>query len=423
MIRRALSPAGRSLVTAAAFASLPLSGASAQDAWQIVRPDSSIEKPGDNGVRAHTNIEILAPVGGAGGIAPLTPPFSGTLFGTPASVGCAYKLTTTSTPTSACDPNVVTANPTGGARAIALVDAYDDPTAAADLAAFSKQFGLAAPNFQVVKVGSPGSPPPSESGWNIEESLDIEWAHAMAPKAKIFLVEATTNSNPDLLAAVAEANALVKAAGGGEVSMSWGGSEFAGESSDDRNFKQPGIVYFASAGDAAGVEWPSASPFVVSVGGTGLSYDLSTGAFRAEVIWQSTGGGPSAVYPRPAYQSGVKSVTGPHRGTPDVGALADPNTGVWVYCSESTCGVGPGGTWWIIGGTSLASPLWAGVVNSAGEFRSSTNAELSAIYPKLGTTAFREITIGTCGPYESYLGHAGYDFCTGVGSPLGKTVK
>jgi subtilase family serine protease len=414
MIRQGLSLAGLSMAAAAAFGALPSGGASAQITGRAMTPDSSMERPGDVGVRYHTNIEVFVT---DQAITPFTPPFSGTLYGTPASVGCAYKLTATSTPASGCDPNKVTANPTGGARAIAIVDAFDDPTAAADLKAFSTQFKLAKPNFTVVKIGSPGTDP----GWALEESLDIEWAHAMAPNAKIYLVEATTNSVSDLFKAVAKANALVAAAGGGEVSMSWGGSETAGQSSNDVNLKQKGVVYFAAAGNSPAVSYPAASPFVVSVGGTGLSYNLNTDKFQAEVIWQSTGGGPSAFYPRPHYQNGVSGVTGPHRGTPDVAAIADPTTGVWVYCSEAACGGFL--PWWIVGGTSAATQIWAGIVNSAGHFRSSTNAELSAIYPAIGTAAFRDITIGSCGPFEGYLGLAGYDFCTGVGSPLGKTVK
>jgi hypothetical protein len=417
MIRQGLSLAGLSVVAAAVFGALPSGGASAQVAGQVLKPDSSIEQPGDIGVSAHTNIEVFVPAGVNQAITPFIPPFSGFLFGTPASVGCAYKLTATSTPASGCNPNVVTANPTGGARAIAIVDAFDDPTAAADLKAFSTQFKLAAASFTKVPIGSPAP----DAGWNLEESLDIEWTHAMAPNAKIFLVEATDPSFTNLLKAVAKANVLVAAAGGGEVSMSWGGSEMPSETSMDANFKQKGVVYFASAGDSPGVSWPSASPFVVSVGGTGLSYNLNISNFQAEVIWQMTGGGPSAFYSRPHYQNGVTGVTGPHRGTPDVAAVADPSTGVWVYCSVATCqGFSP---WWVVGGTSVAAQVWAGIVNSAGHFRSSTDAELTAIYPAIGTAAFRDITSGSCGPFDGFLGLGGYDLCTGVGGPLGKTVK
>src|SRR5262249_22300072 len=147
---------------------------------RVLTPASNIEQPGDVGDRAHTNIEIVSPMGGGqvtpqvtpptpGQATPFIPPFKGLLFGTPASVGCVYKLTTTSTPASKCDPNVVPANPTGGSRAIGIVDAFDDPTALKDLTAFSKQFGLPAPNLTVVKLGNPGI----DQGWALEESLDI----------------------------------------------------------------------------------------------------------------------------------------------------------------------------------------------------------------------------------------------------------
>jgi subtilase family serine protease len=403
---------------------LPAGRALAQG--QAITPESSIQQPGDVGVSAHTNVKFFVPDDGtanlappdlwSGGANPLLPPFSGTLYHTPASLGCVYKLTTT---TTGCNPNVVTANPTGGSRAIAIVDAYNYTTAAVDLAAFSRQFGLPAPtaaNFQVVYANGV---PATNSGWNLEEALDIEIAHAMAPSAKIYLVIAKSNSFTDLLAAVAKANSLLTS--GGEVSMSWGGSEFSSESSNDGNFKKSGVVYFASAGDSPGVSWPSASPYVVSVGGTGLSYNLSTDTFQEEIIWGSTGGGPSAVYARPSYQLSVSGVTGPHRGTPDVAADADPKTGVWVYCSAASCGSGP---WWIVGGTSVASPTWAGIVNSAGHFSASTSIELTTIYAnKTVTTAFRDITDGFCGPYDGDLGLVGYDLCTGVGSPQGKTFK
>ena len=132
----------------------------------------------------------------------------------------------------------MTANPSGGSRAIAIVDAYHYATAASDLSVFSNQFGLPQANFQVVYAN--GRQPPVNADWNIEEALDIEWAHAMAPDAKIYLVEAASTNFTDLLRAVSVANSLVSSAGGGEVSMSWGGSEFSGETSYDFYFTQPG---------------------------------------------------------------------------------------------------------------------------------------------------------------------------------------
>ncbi|MGA8231527.1 MAG: hypothetical protein WB795_08605, partial [Candidatus Acidiferrales bacterium] len=138
-----------------------------------------------------------------------------------------------------CNPNNTTENPTGGGNAIAVVDAYDYPTAASDLSTFSAQFGLPAANFTVVYASGTRPSPDPTGGWELEEALDIEWSHAIAPKAKIFLVEAASNSNTDLLTGVAVASKLVAENGGGEVSMSWGEGEFSGETAYDNNFTKP----------------------------------------------------------------------------------------------------------------------------------------------------------------------------------------
>jgi subtilase family serine protease len=160
--------------------------------------------------------------------------------------------------TPGCNPNETTENPNvnRGGGAIALVDAFDDPTAATDLATFSEQFGLPAANFTVVfaKGTRPGTDP--TGGFEIEESLDIEWAHAMAPKAKIFLVEAPNNSLANLFAAAQLAAQIVAANGGGEVSMSFGSGEFTQETLFDADFTLPGVVFLASSGDSPGVEYP-----------------------------------------------------------------------------------------------------------------------------------------------------------------------
>ena len=251
----------------------------------IIIPSSSIEKPGDVGKRAHTNIRMFVPAGGFTAAQPLAvgPPYSGYFYETPASIGCIYKLTKA---VAGCNPNSVTLNPTGGSKAIAIVDAYDDPGAASDLAYFSTQFGLTAPTFSVVYAS--GSKPAGNSGWELEESLDIEWAHAMAPSAKLYLVEAASNSNSDLFTAVQKATSLVQAAGGGEVSMSWGGSEFSGENTYDPYFTNTNVVYFASAGDGPGTIYPSASPDVVAAGGTTIRRNPSTGGWMAAEVRANT---------------------------------------------------------------------------------------------------------------------------------------
>ena len=388
---------------------------------QVLIPDTSIEHADHIGRIAHTNTKILAftgsidsvhpPLGGGGReIAP-----GSSYFETPASLGCVYRLTSVSSAQIGCNPTDPTLlNPSGGARAIAIVDAYDYPTAFSDLQIFSAQFGLPAPttaNFQVVYAT--GTPPKADSGWGLEAALDIEWAHAMAPRAKIYLVEAASNSYADLLTAVNVASNLVAQAGGGEVSMSWGGSEFSFERFYDGYFTKTGVVYFAAAGDSAGTIWPSTSPNVVSAGGTTNSRDAS-GNLQAQLAWSSTGGGPSRYESRPSYQSAISQVVGNKRGTPDVAADADPNTGVWVYNVPDCNG------WCIVGGTSVAAPVWSGIVNAAGRFSSSSQVELSTIYSNLGKAAdFTDITQGSCGPHQGYVTGTGWDFCTGAGSAFG----
>ena len=426
------------LLAAATMANAPSADAAAASAQrpQILIPPSGFEEPGDVGTKFHTNVELLVPAGKIRAkISPAAgPPASGNLAETPASLACVYNLVT---PTSGCNPNVVTANTTGGSHAIAIVDAYDYPTAASDLAAFGKQFGLAAANFTVVYgTGNPslgctnGPKPPSAAsaagaGWDVEEALDIEWAHAMAPSAKLYLVEAASASSADLLNAVQVATKCVQANTEGQVSMSWGGSEFSGETSYDSVFTGTNVVYFAAAGDyfwdgnslSPGVQYPTASPNVIGVGGTALSRNQVNGNYQSQAVWSNedlyyydgttstppdslsmlgTGGGPSAYEARPVYQNGITRIVGNVRGTPDLGAIADPATGVWIYNTTSV------GGWEQVGGTSLATPVTAAIFNNLGLFYSSTNAALSAIYGNTGSAVRTwnviPIVNGDCGP-------------------------
>jgi subtilase family serine protease len=394
------------------------SSASAQNlrarGGQVTIPASSIERPTDIGRRAHTNIKLFTPTGGLPKAVPAVvgPPFSGYLFETPASIACIYNLVPQA---NGCNPNLVSAVPTGGVHSIAIVDAFDNPGAAKDLAKFSKQFGLPAAKFKVVFAS--GTRPPNDPGWEIEESLDVQWAHAMAPTAKLYLVEAASNSFDDLLTAENVAASLVAADGGGVISNSWGGSEFDGENTFDSYFSFPGVVYFASTGDGPGVIYPSASPNVVAVGGTTLSRNPDTGNFLFESAWNSTGGGLSDFQPIPSYQRAVAKFVGTQRGTPDVSAVADPNSGVWVWDS------GQGG-WYIVGGTSLSSPVWAGIVAAAGNNLGSSVAELKMIYANRGNKAdYRDVKSGVCGPWNGNITGVGYDLCTGVGVPVGYGAK
>jgi kumamolisin len=379
---------------------------------KVFTPDSSIGFPSDLGKRAHTNIHLFLPSEQLQNAQPFGPPFSGYGYETPASLACVYNLVKV---VKGCDPNTVTLNPVGGAKMIAIVDAFDAPNAATDLATFSTQFGLPAASFQ--KVYASGTKPSYDAGWEIEESLDIQWAHAMAPSAQIVLVEAASSSLTDLLAAEDVASKMVNAAGGGEVSNSWGADEFSSETAYDSHFVKTGVVFFASSGDSPGTSWPGTSPNVVSAGGTTVRRNPSTAMYMSEFPWDEAGGGLSAYEARPSYQSGISAIVGNVRGIPDLAFDSNPITGVWVLVS------GQGG-WYIVGGTSVASPSLAGIINLSGGFATSTNAELATMYGNLGVAAdFRDITAGFCGPYAGYTGVKGWDFCTGLGVDKAKKGK
>jgi subtilase family serine protease len=304
----------------------------------------------------------------------------------------------------------------GAGQTIAIVDAYDDPTAESDLLTFSQQYGLPActtANGCFTKVNQYGGSTRklrTDGGWALEISLDIEWAHAIAPGAKILLVEATTNSFANLMAAEDYAKAHAQ-----YVSNSWGASEFSGELSYDSHFLQPGVPpsvsFFVSAGDSGTpAQYPSASPNVISVGGTTLNFDGS-GKFTSETGWSSSGGGCSAYEtadPKQATFSQYAQVNCEgKRATPDVALDADPSSGVSVY--DSTSYQGQRG-WFTVGGTSASSPMWAARSADYGHL-------VDAAYVYGDTITYRDITVGDNG--NSCL--ADYDLVTGRGSWTGST--
>jgi subtilase family serine protease len=439
------------LSSTAALAQLPQSDeefsqqAARMGSGQIVIPHSGIQRPEDIGIRAHTLYKIFVPAGRPQGVAGFVEdelvsrdattkpvqPIAGYYAETPASLACLYQLVTV---TTGCNPGTLVKVATGGSKAIAIVDAYDYPTALADLTAYSSQFGLPAPTSSTFTVAYPTASKPSVDpdcanygGWDCwatEEALDIEMAHSAAPSAHIYLVEASSSNFNDLFAAIATAVSLVKAAGGGEVSMSWGGGEYSSEATSDSSFTGANVVFFASSGDSEGTIYPSVSPNVVAVGGTTIARNPSTMAFESEVTWEDTGGGYSVYESRPAFQSTISATVGKQRGVPDVAAVGNPRTGVWVYNSLDNSYSGQLYAWNIIGGTSVASPLWAGIANHAGHFSASTSVEETLIYANGKTAAdFRDVTVGTCGYYEGYLAASGWDPCSGLGAPLGAVGK
>jgi kumamolisin len=391
----------------------------------LFEPLSNYVLTPDFGKRAHSNVRILVPPANPLAKAQTstgTPPFAGYFYETPASLACVYGLV--STTVAGCNPNVTATNVVTGSRSIALVDAYDYPGAMSDLVTFSRQFGLPAPsstNFKVVYATGVKPPSGVHSGWDLEAALDLDMAHGLAPRAKIYLVEAASSSNQDMFQAVRKAASIV--AGDGEVSMSWGISEFATESFYDSAMATARIVYFAAAGDGPGTLYPCTSPRAVCVGGTGNSRNAVTGVFQGNVAWADTGGGTSSYEARPTYQNGIAGIIGARRGVPDIAAVADPRTGVWVHNAAwaGSC-VGNSG-WCIVGGTSAATPVMAAIVNSAGKFLSSSAAELSLIYSTLGAAGsdWSDVTSGACGFYDGFAAFKGWDQCTGIGVPQGGT--
>lgn len=303
----------------------------------------------------------------------------------------------------------------GQGQTIAIVDAYDDPTIENDLGVFSSQFGLPActtANGCFKKIYANGRKPLPNGGWSLEMALDVEWAHAIAPQAKIILVEAANNLNNSLYTAVD----VAVQNGASVVSMSWGGGEARNETQTDSHFNAAGVTFTASSGDGGhGIIYPAASPFVIGVGGTTLSIN-PFGTYLGETAWSGSGGGSSRYEPEPVYQTSVQQ-TG-RRGVPDVAYDADPATGVPVY--SGTLYQGQKG-WFQVGGTSMSAPQWAallGIVNSsrAASGKAPVGNVLSSLYSLAGN--LHDIVSGSNGTCALQCNAvAGYDFVTGLGSP------
>jgi subtilase family serine protease len=343
--------------------------------------------------------------------------FNGTPSGlTPAQVRTAYDLDSLGL--------------TGAGQTIGIVDAYDSPTVRDDLATFSQQFGLTPitkDNFKVYYATK--QRPNFDSGWSGETSLDVQWSHAIAPGANIILVEANSAFPADIIRAIDRAAELVSAAGGGVVSMSFGSTETLADPLDALHFHNPNIdnvSFVSSTGDnGADVSAPAVSPFVTAVGGTFLNLDGSGNLLTPEEGWAGSGGGISSLFTRPDFQrhltiGGV--ALNDRRSVPDVSFLADPRSGVAVY---NTSPDAIGSTGWIfggVGGTSLASPMFAGFVSLANQKRAQMGkgpigANLNtAIYNAANTNYagnFQDLTIGDNG----YRTQVGYDLVTGLGRP------
>ncbi|MGW2492527.1 putative Ig domain-containing protein [Streptomyces sp. NPDC001606] len=320
----------------------------------------------------------------------------------PANLHSAYNLPTTA----------------GSGMTVAIVDAFNDPNAEADLATYRSTYGLSSCTKangcfkQVSQTGSTTSLPTNDTGWAGEEALDLDMVSATCPNCNIILVEANSANDTDLGIAENEAVAL----GAKFVSNSWGGSESSTQTSEDTQyFKHPGVAITVSAGDSAyGAEYPATSQYVTAVGGTALTQS-STSRGWSESVWhtsstEGTGSGCSAYDPKPSWQTDTGCSK---RMEADVSAVADPATGVAVYDTYGGSG------WAVYGGTSASAPIIAGVYALAG---TPGSTDYPAKYPYQHTGNLYDVTSGSngsCSTAYFCTAETGYDGPTGYGTPNG----
>lgn len=301
----------------------------------------------------------------------------------------------------------------GSGQTIAVVDAYNDPHAEADMGVYRSHYGLISCTTangcfkKVNQSGVQGSYPVTSAGWSQEISLDLDMVSAACPHCHIILVEATSATFSNLGAAVNTAVRL----GANVVTNSYGGSEFTSSYSP---YNHPGHIITASAGDSGtGASQPCSFATVVCVGGTTLKRASTTRGWT-ETVWKGTGSGCSALVAKPSWQ---KDTGCSRRTEADVAAVADPYTGVAVY--DSTAYQGASG-WLVFGGTSASSPIIAAAYSLAGN--SATINAAQSIWQHGGTTALNDVKSGSNGTCTvSYIcnGRTGYDGPTGWGTPNG----
>ncbi|HSV16017.1 MAG TPA: SdrD B-like domain-containing protein [Tepidisphaeraceae bacterium] len=323
----------------------------------------------------------------------------------------------------------------GSGQTIAIITAYDNPRllsssdpnfSTSDLRKFDAQFGLPdPPSFRKVdQHGGTSYPGPSPT-WANEAALDVEWAHAVAPKANLLLVEAPSATTwTDLIAG--PVSWARQQPGVSVISLSFAGGEFSGETSYDSYLTTPsghqGITFVAAAGDnGAAAMYPTVSPNVIGVGGTRIT--LSGSSYVSESVWGSSGGGISTYESKPSYQSGVTQSSS-KRTVPDVAFDADPNfSGVSAYDSYNGGGSTP---WYKMGGTSLGAPVWAGLIAITNQGRAlqgkgsleGRSQTLPTLYSISGND-FHDITGGGNGGFAA---GPGYDLITGRGTPKANTL-
>ncbi|PIG30281.1 hypothetical protein CLU93_4617 [Janthinobacterium sp. 35] len=389
-----------------------------------------------------------------GGAADIAAPMAGSsVMATysPAQIRAAYDLPALPAAGTALTP--AQAAQLGAGQTIYIVDAMHNPNAAAELAIFNQKFGLPACTTKAIATNATLPLPPAStsgcefsvvyntpsstmtatapaynSGWAMEIALDVQWAHATAPLARIVLIEAPDASVNSLLGAVRLANLM----GPGVVSMSFGAVEGNWTASVDSAFTGKNMTYLAATGDSgSSVSWPSVSPNVLAVGGTTLSYS-GTGT-RSEAAWSGTGGGISAYTALPSYQSAsnVPGMTGLlRRNVADVAFNADPATGQYTAVMAQGSSTA---SWLSIGGTSLSTPQWAGLIaiaNASRALQAKTALGLAhtTLYGQIATvpgtfaSSFADITRGSNGTCSVCTARVGYDPLAGLGTPNVKSL-
>ncbi|CAM2946810.1 putative Ig domain-containing protein [Janthinobacterium lividum] len=384
--------------------------------------------------------DIAAPMAGSSVVATYSP----------AQIRAAYDLPALPAAGTALTP--AQAAQLGAGQTIYIVDAMHNPNAAAELAIFNQKFGLPGCTTKAIATNATLPLPPApasgcefsvvyntpsstmtatapayNSGWAMEIALDVQWAHATAPLARIVLIEAPDASINSLLGAVRLANQM----GPGVVSMSFGAAEGNWTASVDSAFTGKNMSYLAATGDSgSGVSWPSVSSNVLAVGGTTLSYSGS--GVRSETAWSGTGGGISAYTALPTYQTAsVPGLTNLlRRNVADVAFNADPATG--QYTAVMTPGSSTA-SWLSIGGTSLSTPQWAGLVaitNASRALQAKTALGLphSILYGQIASvpgtfaSSFADITRGSNGTCSVCTARVGYDPLGGLGTPNVKSL-
>ena len=319
-------------------------------------------------------------------------------------------------------------NGDGTGQVIALTEAFGSPTIQNDLDVFCTNFNL--PKTEVTTLYPEGKPTSADKldagwkdvkGWASETMLDVEWAHAMAPGAKIVVVVAPSDTNLDkniISYATTNSNAMA-----GIVSMSWSTTEDSfSDTSDPLNgyanwFTNTNIIYVSVAGDSGrSVEWPGADSNVLSVGGTSLYYDKTKGTY-SETAWNGSGGGVSKYESMPPYQRGWFSQGGGERCVPDVSYNANTYTGFSTYMTDPHTGQGG---WFVAGGTSAGAPQWAALLARRASLGNYTGGLIH--YQLYNTNSYHTNFFDILSGNNGYPAAVGYDLVTGLGSPVAYAI-